>query len=353
MVELSVVLITRNQDWNIARLVQSVMNEAAGLSYEIVLVDSASTDRTVEIALNYPIRIVRLDENQRLTAHKGQYVGYKYSSGKYILFLDGDMELCKGWLEKGLEVIHKEEKIAVVTGPWINLPIEKPSLPENSEMPGLVSERLALYKDTDIDWSHPRGENKIIPSIGGAAMHKRAVLDLVGPFDPDLYCEAEAELCLRIRHAGFQIMRIGEPIAYHYSLPLGVISTLLARRKRNLHLGYGQILRRHFGTWLFWPFVKERGDGCLPLVGAAFTLLCLFLGLFDGSWTLFDLCVMFFVFFVILDTVRKHSFYKTTYSLIDRAVTMEGTVRGFFIPIPRDRYEIKAKVIREINNDPK
>ena len=69
MVELSVVLITRNQDWNIARLVQSVMNEAAGLSYEIVLVDSASTDRTVEIALNYPIRIVRLDENQRLTAH--------------------------------------------------------------------------------------------------------------------------------------------------------------------------------------------------------------------------------------------------------------------------------------------
>ena len=71
MQRLSVVLISKNQEWNMVRLLQSVLDETACLSdREIVLVDSASSDRTVEIAGRYPITILRLHRNQRLTSKR-------------------------------------------------------------------------------------------------------------------------------------------------------------------------------------------------------------------------------------------------------------------------------------------
>src|SRR3954447_26315916 len=99
MIQLSVVFITRNQAWNVRRLVESVLSQASPfLSIEIVLIDSASTDETVEIACEYPITVISLDADQRLTAAAGRHVGYQHVTGRFILFLDGDMELYPGWL---------------------------------------------------------------------------------------------------------------------------------------------------------------------------------------------------------------------------------------------------------------
>src|SRR5947207_107298 len=99
MIQVSVVLITRNQAWNVGRLVKSVLSKASPfLSIEVTLVDSASTDPTVSLACAYPINVVVLDEDQRLSAAAGRYVGYQQSSSsaRFVLFLDGDMELHDG-----------------------------------------------------------------------------------------------------------------------------------------------------------------------------------------------------------------------------------------------------------------
>ncbi len=50
--DLSVVVISRNEEAAIAACLKSLLAGTAGLETEIILVDSASTDRTVEIA-NY------------------------------------------------------------------------------------------------------------------------------------------------------------------------------------------------------------------------------------------------------------------------------------------------------------
>jgi len=91
MTELSVVLISKNQEWNTARLIESVLRETDSLpAREIVLVDWASTDHTTEIAARYPIAVLKLRPEQRLTAAAGRYVGYKRTRGGLVLFLDGD-----------------------------------------------------------------------------------------------------------------------------------------------------------------------------------------------------------------------------------------------------------------------
>ena len=58
---LSIVIIARNEARNIARAIESVLRAVENWpDTEILLVDSASTDETVEIARRYPINIVRL-----------------------------------------------------------------------------------------------------------------------------------------------------------------------------------------------------------------------------------------------------------------------------------------------------
>ena len=77
MVQLAFVLITRNQAWNVDRLLRSIFNEPAfDEAWEIVLVDSASTDATIDLAQIHPITILQLDSTERLTAAAGRLVGY-------------------------------------------------------------------------------------------------------------------------------------------------------------------------------------------------------------------------------------------------------------------------------------
>src|SRR5882762_7167038 len=123
MTELSIVLISKNQAWSIVRLMESVIRETASVrSKEIILVDSASTDETVELARAYPIRIFRLQAGQPLSPAIGRHVGYKQSRGEYVLFLDGDTDLVEGWLARALRVMRETPSAGAVTGRVINLP---------------------------------------------------------------------------------------------------------------------------------------------------------------------------------------------------------------------------------------
>ena len=118
--ELSVILITRNQAWNVDRLVGWVLREAPDA--EVVLVDSLSDDDTVAPrAASHPIRVLRFREGWTLAPPAGRYVGTHHVSGDAILFLDGDMDLCPGWLAEALDTLHRFPDVAAVTGEIIDV----------------------------------------------------------------------------------------------------------------------------------------------------------------------------------------------------------------------------------------
>jgi glycosyltransferase involved in cell wall biosynthesis len=332
--DLAVVLISRNQEWNIARLIESVLNGTSCVpSREIALVDSASTDRTTDIARGYPINILRLRPEQHLTPAAGRYVGYKHTTGDLVLFLDGDMELYPGWLEKALRFIRSSPDVAVVTGQIIDLP--KTAGPDDK--PPLAK--------TDIDAASE------VRQGGGAAMHRRSVLEEVGPFNPYLYSEEEPELGVRIRHAGYRVLRLHYPIAYHYSDPSGALSTLVGRWRRNLFLGGGQAIRYHLGSEVFWPYFKERGYGCLPILGLMAGLIS-FLGSFkSGQWVWFSLWLLMLAGVIVGYIYRKRSLYWAVYGLLERTFFADGTVRGFVLkPLNPDSYPGRLDVIKSVSH---
>jgi glycosyltransferase involved in cell wall biosynthesis len=334
--ELSVVLISRNQEWNIARLIESVLARTASVAErEIVLVDSASTDRTVEIACGYPVTVLRLSTDQRLTSHAGRYTGFKNTTGEYVLFLDGDMELYDGWLEKALDVLAQRPEVAGVTGPWIDLPIDtRPGDPAYGQPPQAAEGPMKRF--------------------GGAGIYRRAVLDAVGPFNPHLHSDGEPEMCVRIRYAGYKLLQIAHPVAYHYSEPAYKISTLVGRRSRNLYKGTGQAMRYHFSRdfRLFLMYTRERGYAILPGLAVLVGMLGAARGCITGRWRLFKLWSALAGAALAGYAYRRRSVYQMVRGVVLRLFMIEGTIRGFFIPVDaHETYPMRFEVVCRAGED--
>lgn len=84
--KLSVVIITFNEEKNIGRCLQSIQ----GVADEIVIIDSGSTDKTIEIARDYSPRIIY----QSWLGYSNQKnLGNKLASFDMILSLDADEAL--------------------------------------------------------------------------------------------------------------------------------------------------------------------------------------------------------------------------------------------------------------------
>jgi glycosyltransferase involved in cell wall biosynthesis len=88
-VTLSVVIITYNEEVNIGRALESVMPLLSGGKGEIIVVDSGSTDRTVDIAKSFGAKVY-VEEWKGYAAQKNS--GIDKATGDWILSLDADEE---------------------------------------------------------------------------------------------------------------------------------------------------------------------------------------------------------------------------------------------------------------------
>ncbi len=83
--DLSVLVITYNEEDNLPRLLESL--RLLGVPYEVVVVDSFSQDRTVEIARSHGARVYQREwEGYR----KQREYALSLARGRWVLFLDAD-----------------------------------------------------------------------------------------------------------------------------------------------------------------------------------------------------------------------------------------------------------------------
>src|ERR1700726_1194573 len=88
--QFSVVIITHNEEANIGRTLTSVQPLVADGKGEIIIVDSGSTDRTVEIAISFGAKVF-VEEWKGYAAQKNSAIDK--AAGDWILSLDADEEV--------------------------------------------------------------------------------------------------------------------------------------------------------------------------------------------------------------------------------------------------------------------
>jgi GT2 family glycosyltransferase len=197
MNQIGVVAIGRNEGERLRRCLDSL----SGRGLAVVYVDSGSRDGSVETARGLGADVVDLDMSRPFSAARARNEGLErllsVAPGvRYVQFVDGDCEVCDGWIGRAAGELDARPDAAAVCGRL------RERHPEQT-----IYNRLA-----DLEWNTPIGEAK---ACGGIAMFRVAALRQVGGFKPELIAGEEPELCVRLRRKGWRIFRIDAEMALH------------------------------------------------------------------------------------------------------------------------------------------
>ncbi|MEJ2006144.1 MAG: glycosyltransferase, partial [Cyclobacteriaceae bacterium] len=110
----SIIIRAFNEEKALGRLLDGI-EQQTGVDYEILLVDSGSTDRTLDIAARYPVRIVRIDSSE-FTFGRSLNRGITAARGKFIIIISAHcFPVYPDWLQQLLRPFQ-DEKVAVTYG---------------------------------------------------------------------------------------------------------------------------------------------------------------------------------------------------------------------------------------------
>ena len=89
MLAVSVIINVRNQEANIAGCLEAVFRQSFARMFEVIVIDSGSTDRTVEIAKRYPVRLYQTPLEQ-FSWGRNRNIGARAALGRYLVYLGAD-----------------------------------------------------------------------------------------------------------------------------------------------------------------------------------------------------------------------------------------------------------------------
>jgi GT2 family glycosyltransferase len=216
-------------------LIDSVIkSNTSGLNYEVIVVDNASDDGSIEaIEKQFPtVVIIRNTEN--LGFSKANNIGIRESKGDYVLLLNSDTIVEQQTL-KGAMAFIKDHKHIGALGCKVLLPSGKLDPACKRSFPTPLN---GLYHSLNLDTAFPENihfgaynltyvdENKTysIDCIMGAFMLvPRFVIDQVGMLDEDYFMYGEdIDWCYRIKKAGYQVMYYPEIRIFHHKKASGI-----------------------------------------------------------------------------------------------------------------------------------
>lgn len=107
--DFSIIVPALNEEKRIRQCLDSIRGQKTSRSWELIVADSGSTDRTVEIALEYTAKVQVCSE--RGTA-RARNEGARLAEGDILVFIDSDTEVLPGYLETVWKAFENKDLIA-------------------------------------------------------------------------------------------------------------------------------------------------------------------------------------------------------------------------------------------------
>jgi glycosyltransferase involved in cell wall biosynthesis len=103
----SVIVPFYNAEATIKKLVESLLRQTYPPdSYEIILVNNDSNDRTVKIIDKYPVNV--LNETKIKSSYAARNTGILSAKGEIFAFIDADCIAAQNWIENGVKALRNE-----------------------------------------------------------------------------------------------------------------------------------------------------------------------------------------------------------------------------------------------------
>ncbi|MGE5473405.1 MAG: glycosyltransferase family 2 protein [Ignavibacteriales bacterium] len=215
--------------WNSAKFIEkcfaSLEDGAAGLPYEVIVVDNGSSDNTVELINSTCPRaiIIRNLRNEGTTVARNQ--GISRARGNFIVVLDSDTYLMPETVSKVVSYMLNENRIAICAP---RLRYEDGSIQENARrFPTVITKLLRridtkwaenkLYKEEYYDLKNVQSPIKVDYAITACHIIRKDALSQIGGFDEKIfYAPEDIDLCLRMWLAGWEVVYYPYAEAVHY-----------------------------------------------------------------------------------------------------------------------------------------
>jgi glycosyltransferase involved in cell wall biosynthesis len=321
--KIAIVIPAKDEEASIARCIESVFVALDGIrNYEIILIDSFSSDRTVEIAKKYPIRILRLQKHWPKSPHAGRYLGAINSDSKYIFYLDADMAVHKDWIKKALNTLERSEKLGGVTGVLYNVS------PGNKPDDGKPLIKNIGYRDY----------------LPGAAIFRNDVLKKVKHFNPFFVGYGEKEIGYRISENGFKQLKMNEIIAYHFKKKSNLKEV---KEKSRYFIGVGQFIRLHFNLKNVVAISKQY-----PLLLISYCYFLLFSALFVLSIIQKDVVfvaipISISILFLLALVLKQRNLKRTAFLIFSVSSSPINFIRGLLKKTATsEEYPTNAEIIQ-------
>ncbi len=249
---LSIIVIGRNEADNLERLGHSVsaLKEYVDYPVESLFIDSASTDNSRDVAAQQFDQVIELENSPHLCASAGRFAGTLEAKYPWVLYLDGDMEICSEFFPILANLEKLEPEFVGIIGAYIH--------------------RLDNGSIATQTFARGRRQPSHANQFGGAVVLRRDAVINAGNWDPSIYGKEEMELYVRLGDGEPVVRYVNVPMVYHYSeyysrtqLVLRLLAPAAGLGK--VFWGYGQscralaikkklpaMMRLEYEAYLFW-----------------------------------------------------------------------------------------------------
>ena len=184
-------------------------------NFEVILVDNASEDDSVEfVRTNYPGAII-LKNNENAGFAGGNNRGYEAAKGEYLFLLNTDTRLESDSLEKTLKAFDLYPNAGTVQPKLVMM-----------NNPEILDACGSYWTDTTIlhhYGMHKKSNHKaynspifVFSNKGAAMLIRKQVIDSIGLFDDDYWCYyEETDLCHRIWISGYECLYYPDAVIHH------------------------------------------------------------------------------------------------------------------------------------------
>lgn len=208
--------------------------------FEIIVVDNGSSDNSQEmIRKDFPDII--LVENEINAGYAGGCnSGISFCNGKYILFLNNDVEVAENFIEEMFKAMDSDDKVGLVQPKLLSMQNKthfdySGGAGGEIDIFGFPFARGRVFIELEKDEAqYEEVTNEIFWASGTAVLIRKKLIDEIGSFDDDFFAHMEEiDLNWRAQLVGYKSIVTLNTYLFHYS---GY--TLPAENPRKMYLNH-------------------------------------------------------------------------------------------------------------------
>ena len=228
MIDLSIIIINYNVKEFLLNLLDSIRNAVKNISTEIIIVDNASDDGSVEILREKFPNIKLIANNKNVGFGSANNQAMEAAKGKYFLLINPDAIVREDTLLKMLEFFNKTPQVGIAgckvlnpdgslqlacrrsfPGPWTSF----------TKVMGLskLFPRSRLFARYNLTYLNENQTYEVDAVSGAFMMMRKEVYEQIGGFDQQFFMYGEdLDLCYRAQKSGYKVFYVHNTEVIHY-----------------------------------------------------------------------------------------------------------------------------------------